>query len=891
MSLWKRLRFRCRALANKPQLDAEMTDEMSRHVELQTGLNLQAGMDAKEARYAALRQFGNVARIQEECREQRGLVWLEQWGRDIRFSLRSLRRSAGFTAAVIVTLTLCIGANTTIMSVLYGLIVKPMPFSDSGQLVEVYNSSPKSNRPKLRTSVVQYLDYKANADLFSSFALWTVWTFNIGEEADPERGIGARVTADYFTLLGVQPLLGRFYTMEECVPGKDAVLVLTETFWERKFHSDPGVVGRVIKLGGESFTIIGVAPRSLEALNTDTTVLKPFEWQPQQANPQARFGQTAVMYARVKPGVAHSAALAQLDTFEKRYQEIMPADRLAFLEKIGFQVRLNGVRAEQTKSVRTSLLMLQGGALFVLLLGSVNVANLMLARANARQAELALRQALGAGRGAIARQMLVEGVLLAGGGAVLGLALAWASLRLINTYTTSIVREVDPIRLDGTILSVTLLVTCAVAGLIALLPVVKTWRTNLLVSLQGGTRGASAGGGMRNASGLLVTAQVALALMLLIGASLLLRSFTRVLAIDPGFDAAHVVQGRTVFGFPGQTQEGIKSTQDLILERMKEIQGVEQVAYTGSFPLFAGFPTSSFPVQGMAAQGTDAIPTAYFIMVSPDYFEVMGMRLLEGRGFTEADTPGPTGPPRALIVDQNFARKYFPDRSAVGEAALISGPNMKPEDMPRIVGVVSAARLSGLEDVSGIPFVFIPIGTSPAFSLVLRTSRPASVVVPLMREKLRSVDPSAPLYHEGPLRDDLDGMLANRRGVMWLLAAFAGIALLLSVVGIYGMLAYDVSQRTKEIGIRSAIGASRAQIVSLILKQGLWKTGIGLVIGLGGAFYLSRYMGSLLFEVEPTDLLVFTSVPLLLVSVAVLASWLPARRAAKVDPVIALRAE
>ncbi len=817
-------------------------------------------------------------------------LWLENLGRDFRFSLRSLRRAAGFSATVIVTLALCIGANTTIMSVLYGLILKPMPFRDAGQLVQVYNSFPKNNQPKVRVSVTQYLDYKANADLFAGVALWAVWTFNIGEDADPERGIGARVTPDYFAMLGVQPLLGRFYTMDECVPGKDAVLVLTQSFWERKFHADPGVIGRVVKLGGQPFTIIGVAPRSLGALNTDTTMLKPFEWQPQQAMPQARYAQAALMYARVKPGVAHSAALAQLATLEKRFQdEVAPAGARAFLERTGFQVRLGRVRAEQTSSVRTSLLMLQGGALFVLLLGCVNVANLMLARANARQTELAVRQALGAGRGALARQMLVEGLVLAGGGAAIGLGLAWASLRLINTYTTAIIREVDPVRLDGAILGMTLAVALVVAGFIALLPVWQTWRTNLLAALQGGGRGASAGGGLRAASGLLVTAQVALALMLLIGACLLIRSFTRVMAVDPGFDAAHVVQGRTVFGFPGMTQEGALGERDLIVQRMKEIPGVEKVGYTGSFPLFTGFTPTNIPIRGMSPTGTDALPTAIVNFVSPDYFDAMGIRLLEGRGFTVADTlPGAR---RVFIVDQNFAKKYYPGRSAVGEVFMMGGPNTKPEELPLVVGVVTPAKLSGLEDVSGTPFIFGLMYPAPSFSLVLRTSRPAKVIVPLMREKLRSVDPSAPLYHEGSLEEDLGYMLSNRRGVMWLLGAFAGIALLLAAVGIYGMLAYDVAQRTKEIGIRGAIGASRGQIIGLILRQGMWKAGLGLLLGLGGAFYLSRYLGSLLFEVKPTDPLAFAVVTLLLLVVSLVASWLPARRAAKVDPVIALRAE
>ena len=484
--------------------------------------------------------------------------------------------------------------------------------------------------------------------------------------------------------------------------------------------------------------------------------------------------------------------------------------------------------------------------------------------------------------------MITEGLLLAGLGSALGLTLAWTSLRLINTYTTAIIRELQPIAVDGAILGVTLLSTILVTVLIALLPAVKAWRTNLLVSLQGGARGASAGGRMRVMGGLLVTSQVALALMLLIGACLLIRSFTRVLAVAPGFDATHVVQGRTVFGFPGQTLEGIKSTQDLIVDRMRAIPGVEKVGYTSSFPLFSGFTASFFQIRGSAQGASDTLPTAFIISASPDYFDVMGIRLLEGRRFTAADTlPNAR---QVFLVDENFARKHFLGKSAVGETFL-GRPNQKPEEWPQIVGVVTAAKLTGLDDVSGTPFVFVPMGAAPAFSMVLRTSRPASVIVPLMREKLRSVDPGAPLYLAGSLQENLEYMLANRRGVMFLLGAFAGIALLLSTVGTYGMLAYDVVQRRREIGIRGALGASRGQIVGLILRQGLWKTGVGVVIGLGGALNLSSYLGSLLFEAKPTDPLVFACVSAFLLAVAVLASWLPALRAAKIDPVIALRCE
>jgi putative ABC transport system permease protein len=815
---------------------------------------------------------------------------LEQVWRDAVLALRGWRRSRVFSLTVIVTLALCIGANTTIFSVLYGLILRPLPFHDSGQLVEIYNSLPKNDEPKRRVSIAQYLEYKANADLFDGFAMWVPWSFNVGEESDAERGIGARVTADYFTLLGVQPLLGRFYTMEECAPGQDNVVVLTQTYWEKRYRSDPSVIGHELQLNNQPFTIIGVAPRRLEALNSDTTLMKPFEWRPQQADPQARGATSAVMYARIKPGVAHGAALAQLHALEQRFQEEVasPAAR-EYFGRTGFTAGLGQVRAEQTKPVRTSLLLLQGGALLVLLLGCVNVANLMLARANGRRGDLAVRQALGAGRGALARQLLTEGLVLAAAGAVLGFVLCWISLRLINTYTTAIVREVEPIALNGTVATVAALATVLVAATVSLLPIVQTWRRNLLGAIQGGTRGASASGGLRVTSGVLITGQVALALMLLVGAGLLLRSFSRVMAIHPGFDASRVIEGRIAFGSAAKTPEMVRSMHDLILERMREMPGAERVGATGSFALSGRFGITPLPIRGSALNSEDTFPRASIITASPEYFDVMGIRLLDGRVFTEADTQ--PGARQVFVVDENFARKYFPGRSAVGETFDFRRPDEPPERWPMIVGVVTVAKLNGLDDTSGVPFVFVPLRVSGAMTVLVRTSLPASQVVPMMREKLRSVDPSLPLYHEGSLEDGLVGLLANRQGVMWLLSAFAGIALLLSAVGIYGMLAYDVSQRTREIGIRGAIGATREQIVGMILRQGLTKTGLGLALGLIGAYLLSRYMGSLLFDVKPTDPLAYAGVTLLLLAIATLASWLPARRAAKIDPIVALRAE
>ncbi|MBL9194085.1 MAG: ABC transporter permease [Opitutaceae bacterium] len=819
-------------------------------------------------------------------------VVLEHVWRDVRFSLRSLRRSMTFSAAVVATLALCIGANLAILSVLYGLILKPLPFPDAGQIVDVYNSRPKVGQLKQQLGVGQYLDYKEHADLFSGVALWAGWMFNIGESGGTTRYVGMRVTSEYFSVLGLQPLKGRFFTEADCVPGQDAVVVLTQSYWEKQFQADPDIVGKEVRLSGRPFTIVGVVPRSFEQVSVAPVLMKPFERRPEDANPQWRLAQMGSMYARIKPGVAHGEALAQLQTLEQHNRDLVadPAMR-EFLYNGGHQMGLGALRAEQTKSIKNGLLLLQGGALLVLLLGCVNVGSLMLARANTRQTELAVRRALGASRLVLARQLLTEAAVLAVAGGVLGLALAWASLRVINTYTGKIIFGIPPVRLDLDVLGLTLLISVGVALLIGLLPVLRLWQKGgLQHAMQSGTRGATRGGSIRAMSGGLIIAQVALAFMLLVGAGLLLRSFAKVMAIDPGFDARKVIHVRVAYDASYTDMAMLQGLQERIMEKMREIPGVESVAYSDRLPGFADDKPVTLPIHGLPPGKESTYPTAAVFRVSAEYFQTMGIRLLEGRSFTEADQrPGARW---VLVVDRRFAERHFPGRSPVGQVLAIGPDAQNPEKAPVIVGVAEVARVNGLENRHGEPYVYLSMDTSRGgLSVELRTTRSFEEIMPLIRAQVRKVDPSLPLYQEKTLQMQLDDAAANRRGILWLLGAFAGIALILSAVGLYGMLAYDVVQRTKEIGVRGAIGATRAQLVAMILRQGLVKAGLGLLIGLGGAFSLSRYLGSQLYEVAPTDPLVFAGVALLLLLVGSLASWLPALRASRVDPMVALRCE
>jgi predicted permease len=533
--------------------------------------------------------------------------------------------------------------------------------------------------------------------------------------------------------------------------------------------------------------------------------------------------------------------------------------------------------------------MLQGGVAFVLLIGCFNVANLLLVRSNARQSELAIRSALGVGRGTIARQLMLESLLLTSFGAALGLGLAWGALRVTNFYLEKMLPQALPAALDWRVLGFAVALTVVVGLLIGLIPVFHILRTNLAEVIQSSSRGASSGRGVRTLSGVLVVAQVAVALMLLTGAGLLIRSFAEALSVDTGLEAKNVVTARLALTREHRaSDEAANKIRERLFQAMREIPGVTSQALAFSTPFQGGLPINAFTLENDTLPPGSPQPGAFRVIVTPGYLETLGLKLLEGRFYQEADiAPGQ----RLFVVDQSFARKFFPNRSAVGGRFSFGARPAKPEEWPVIIGVVKDVPHNGVEEKSGNPFIYqIMQGGRPGgFSLFLRADRPVSEVVTALRDKIRSIDPALPLFDVGGLEEAVGSSFDNRRAVMLLLAAFAGLALFLSALGIYGVLAYDVSQRTREIGVRGAIGASRGQIAGLILRQGLWKAGVGLALGLMGAVLLSRSMTSLLFNVKPTDPSAYAAVSLVLIGVALLASYLPARYASRIDPLDALR--
>ncbi len=810
---------------------------------------------------------------------------------DVRHALRLFGKSPGLTAATLVTLALCIGATTAIFSTVYALMLKPLPFSGPEQIVELYTSAAKAGLDKMPANVPIYLDYSHNATSYETLALWQFFTGIVGE-GDARGKVGcAKAGAEIFNILRVQPVIGTFFTKEQNKPGADLVVVLTESCWKQDYAGSLEVLGKEVRIYDDVCKIIGVAPHAFEAFDARVKYIQAISWGPGAENPQGRYGVGLQLFGRLKPGVSAGQADAEAKTLEKRYVDAGPPQLKSFVDRSGMTLNVGGVQEQRVRPVRTTLFMLQGGVAFVLLIGCVNVANLLLVRANARQSELAIRSALGASRGTIARQLMLESLLLTSLGAALGLGVAWAALRASNYYVAKLLPQSLPATLDLGVLGFAVGLTLAIGLLIGLIPVFHILRTNLAEIIQSSSRSASSGRGVRALSSFLVVAQVAVALMLLTGAGLLIRSFAKAMDVNPGFDPGRVVTASV--SLPRSlraTEEAAKQIRQRLLDALREIPGVDASAISFNRPFEGDLGINAFTLENDTLPPGSPQPGAYRVPVTPGYLETLGLKLLEGRFYQEGDlAPGR----QVFVVDQSFARKFFPNGSAIGGRFSFSGRPQKPEDWPTIIGVVADVPHNGVEEKSGNPFIYQLIqGGRPGWlTLFMRTARPAGEVVLTLREKVRAIDPTIPLFDAGPMNTVVNSSYDNRRAVMLLLASFAGLALFLSALGIYGVLAYDVSQRTREIGVRGAIGASQEQIVGLILKQGLWKAAVGVGFGLVGAALLSHSMTSLLFGVAPTDPAVYAAVSLGLLAVALLASYLPARRAAKIDPLVALRDE
>jgi predicted permease len=807
---------------------------------------------------------------------------VEHLWRDVQYGARTLLKSPGFTAVAVLTLALGIGANTAIFSVIDAILLRPMPYPDADRLVFLTEWSEQV--PEMSFSVANFKDVRDQSAVFESvFAHNGASLILTGEGGEAERVAARQVSYGIFATLGKPPILGRAFTAEEDTPGAERVALLGEGFWERRFGRDPGVLGRSLSLSGEPFTVIGVMPGSLHGSLKTTDVFTPLLRLEDKIGGEERRGNHPGIYVigRMKPGVTVEQARTEVVSIAKRLAEEHPSSSARQ------SMTLESLQQSYVAELRPALLVLLGAVVFVLLIACANVANLLLARAAQREREIAVRMALGAARKRVFRQLLTESVLLSLLGAVLGLLLAYGGVKgLVASLPTGVPRA-DEIGMDARVLVFTVGLAVLTGLVFGLAPAWKVSGQNVQDPLREGGRGA-VGSGHRRTRQVLVVAEISLALVLLVGAGLMLRSFFRVLHADPGFRSdgvltASVPLSPARFGEPPQKA----AIAERIVERLRAIPGVESAAV--SIPLLGSWQ-SSFMVEGRPEPPPGQKPSADVTRVAGDYFRAMGVRLVEGRVFDDRDR---ADAPLVCVVDETFARAQFPGESPIGKRVTLASSHDAERKFMEIVGIVAHTKNYGVDQPSRVE-MYMPYFQNPAgagVTAILRTAGDPGSLAGALRGALREVDPEIPVYQARTLPEIVSDNNAPRRLAATLIAVFAALALVLAAVGIYGVMSYAVSQRTQEIGLRMALGARREDILGMVLRSGTIMAVTGVAIGFVGALALARLITSLLFQTSATDPPTFSIVPLVLVAVALFACYLPARRATRVDPLVALRYE
>ncbi|MBY6204475.1 ABC transporter permease [Halomonas denitrificans] len=807
---------------------------------------------------------------------------------DLRYAVRQLLRRPGFLIAVVLTLALGIGANAAIFSMINGLMLKPLPYPDGDRLVAVYNTYPKMGLPNAGVSIPDYLDRRDRAEAFEAVAMYTWDASNLTGQGRPERLLALRTTPSLFDVLRVSPAIGRALGEEHAEPGNDRVAVLSHGLWQQLFGGREDVVGRDLVLDGETFEVIGVMPPGFVFPNQQVRLWIPFAFTPEQMSDDERGTEYSNMIGRLAPGATVDQAQQQVDRIHELNKERAPAGVAEFWTNAGFGGRVVDYRSELIGELRGPLMLLQVAVALVLLIACANVANLMLARVTARRRELSVRTALGAGKRRITRQLLVESLLLALLGGLAGLAVAHFGLQLLLWAGLGSTNTLFDIDLDGSVLLFALASAVLTGILFGIAPALTAARTSTAEVLKEGGRSASGGTSSQRIRALLVVAQVAVAAMLLVGAGLLIRSFLAVQSESPGFTQQGVLTAQlSLPDDPYGEPAAVRNLRRDLVERAEGLPGIEHAGMISTTPFSGGNSQASYTIEGYEPAPGESQPHGQVRMADGGYFRAMEIPVLEGRVFDASDDPEA----RIAVVDEIFAERYFPDSTAVGQRIGLGGD----EDpmWHTVIGVVGTVRHGGLDEQPTKETYYLPFGTRSFSgpSLVLRTSMAPSAAIEPLRAAIAEIDPNLPLTRVRTMEELIDLSLQTRRAPMLLLVVFAAVALVLSAVGIYGVLAYSVSQRTGELGVRMALGARVGDVLRLVLRQGGTLVAIGLAAGIALALALSGLIGAQLHGVSRFDPLVVVGVVAFLGAVAAVACLLPAWRAARVDPIEALREE
>jgi putative ABC transport system permease protein len=884
-----------RRLFRLPGSSADVAPDVERelkfHLDMRTQELIDAGMGPQAARLAALQAFGDLAAIEGECRtiatrgarERARRATMTGLLHDLRFAFRSLRKSPGFTLVAVLTLALGIGANTAVFSMVRGVLLRPLPYENGESLVYLRQPAPLGGVDNARFSVPELADYRQRSRSLQSLVEYHSMPFILLGRGEPRRVQTGVVSANYFEVLGVRPLLGRGFRAGEDQPGAEPVLVLSHGFWKNRLGGDPNIVGRTFEMNDRIHTVIGVLP-AVPQYPAENDVYMPSSSCPFRSSPftlNTRTARLLHLFGRLAPGTTLDQARVELAGLAAGIRRENPG---AYPGGQGFTVSATSLHDELTSQARPTLLLLIGTTAFVLLIACANIANLTLARLVRRSREMALRSALGADRARLFRQMLAEGGLLALAGGILGLGLAAGTMRLLTGFAARFTPRASEIALDGEVLMFTLVV-CVLTGLVfAVLPALPS-RANLVSALKEGGAAVS-GGGSHRLRAALVVAQVAVSMVLLVGAGLMLRSLLALQAVDPGFDTQRVLTMTLDLNWSRYTTgDLILGFHDRLHARLAGQPGVISTASSLTFPLDGHRRMNvGFVIEGQPPAEEGAQPLGDLRSATPEYFQTLGIPLVTGRLFTPAD--GPKAPDVA-IVNQTLARRYWPGETAVGHR--ISADSGK--SWITIVGVVGDVHHYGLDsepsDEVYLPFAQLPFREG---TFLVRTSADPGAMARRIGEEVLAIDAGQPLANVQTLDEVRGEALASPRLTTTLLVMFALLALFITAAGLAGVVAFSVSQRTQEIGVRMALGAGRGEVLGMVLREGLQLVAIGLALGIVGAAALTRLMADLLFHVEATDPITFAGMALVLVLIAAAACLAPARRASAVDPMVALRA-
>ena len=872
----------------RPEVAADVDTELRFHLDMVAARLRAAGWSEAEATAEAIRQFGDLQYTLQYCRaegqrrerERRRMTFFDELGQDLRYAVRALRRSPGFTLTALLTLALGIGANTAIFSVVRGVLLEPLPFDSPDRIVRIWPVNPSTGIERGALSEPNFLDWRRESRLTEAmggfFFAEGLTGIDLTGEGEPQRLKAALVTEGFFETLRTPALIGRTLLPEDNVPGKDRVAVLGHGIWSTRFGADRAIAGRSITLNGEQFVIAGVMPASFTyPADRSVDVWVPLSYfGPDDIGRERRKGFLAVI-ARMKPGVPVDRLHTELAAVSARLAREYP-------ENAGWtDVFVAPIRDAIVGEVRTPLLVLLVAVGMVLLITCVNIASLLLARASGRARELAMRAALGAGRGRIARQLLTESMTLALAGGGLGVGLGVVAVRALAAAGGAELPRSDAIRVDGLVLVFTLGLSLLSGLLFGVVPVLRAASGNLQGALRAGARGSVGNPGQRLRS-VLVIAEVALAVILVIGAGLATKSFARLVSVSPGFRIDHALVVKMSIGPGYATDEASMGYYQTVLERVRAVPGVEAAGVIRDLPLLGNGELVRPGIPGRPL-APDQMPAAQLHQVSTDYFKAMGIPLQEGRSFEPTDR---RGAPLVFVVNQELARRYWPGESAMGKFLAIGSTQIP------VVGVVGDVRQRGLAEPVE-PTIYIHVQQNPrsGMSIVARTAGDPLRYANPVRQAIWSVDKAQTITEITTLDAVVGRAVARPRLIAWLLALFGAIGLSLGVLGIYGVLAYAVTQRRQEIGVRIALGATPRSVLGLVIGKGMLLAGIGVAVGVGGAWLLTRSMQSVLYDIRASDPVTFVQVVLALLGAALVASWLPARRALRIDPVNSLRSD